>query len=231
MTATSQWYDEFYGDGFTEDSPWYAAALQWLTSSRVNGSLLELGCGRGKLLVELARRELFKDSELYGIEQSSIAIQRASELLPNVSVGNIEHSLPFPDSKFSVIVMTEVVEHLLQPWAVLSEIRRVLRDDGKLLISFPNYLNLPWLGVRVLAELLDRPSWIVLQPVDHMFIYPIFRKKLQACGFDVDRVIGSVYFPPVLYRWEPRPITKLLNELRLGPLSLHPLLVCSPRPQ
>lgn len=227
MTVTSDWYDRHYGSDFAEASSWYEATLGWLGRAPRNGSLIELGCGRGKLLVQLVRQGILPADRLFGIEQSSVAIGPASELIPNIKVGNIEERLPFDDGTFDYVVMTEVIEHLLDPWKTMREVRRILKKDGTLLFSFPNYVNVPWLLVRVLAELVDRPNWIVLQPVDHMWIFPTVKRKLAGAGFRVDQVVGSVFFPPVLYRWEPRSFDRAMNALRLGWLSLHPLLVCN----
>lgn len=224
--ATAKWYDEFYAKGFREASPWYATALNWLESHGMQGRLLELGCGRGKLLVELLRRKIASEEQLYGIDQSGEAIAAASEVLPHLSIGNIEERLPFENASFEVVVMMEVVEHLVRPWQVLREARRILAPHGTLLLSFPNYLNFPWLFVRVLAELLDRPSWIVLQPIDHMHIMPVFERKLTQCGFRVTGVYGSVFFPPILHRWEPPGFSGLMNAMNLGRLAFHPVLAC-----
>ena len=47
------------------------------------------------------------------------------------------HCLPFGDNSFDIITMTEVLEHLHHPGRALSEITRVLRPGGRLLITFP----------------------------------------------------------------------------------------------
>lgn len=229
MTATTDWYDRHYGSDFSEVSPWYAAALGWLQSEPRSGALIELGCGRAKLLAQLAHLGVFAPQNLYGIEQSAVAIEPARELLSNVNVGNIEERLPFDDGTFEYVVMTEVIEHLVRPWEAMREIRRILKPGGKFLLSFPNYTNLPWLAVRVLSELVDRPNWIVLQPIDHMWFFPTVSRKLKDAGFGVDEVIGSVYFPPIFYRWEPKAVDRALTAARLGALSFHPLVVCSAR--
>ena len=46
--------------------------------------------------------------------------------------------LPFDDGSFDTVVSFETVEHTADRPAFLSELRRVLRDDGKLIISTPN---------------------------------------------------------------------------------------------
>ena len=53
-------------------------------------------------------------------------------------------ALPFADETFDLIVCTEVLEHLLWPQKLLTEARRILCYDGKLLLSVPNITSLTY---------------------------------------------------------------------------------------
>jgi SAM-dependent methyltransferase len=52
-----------------------------------------------------------------------------------VDVVGDAHNLPFPDGKFDVIVCTEVLEHLHTPHTAVSEMNRVLKPGGKLILT------------------------------------------------------------------------------------------------
>jgi SAM-dependent methyltransferase len=224
---TAEWYDRYYADNPQNFSPWYASVMEWLLAQqKLDGKFLELGCGNGKLLVQLLQRKLYAPENIYGIEQSHVAIEPLQAVLPNVQTGNIQERLPYGDATFNVVVMTEVIEHLLYPWNVVREIRRVLRPNGTLLLSFPNFLNLPWLLIRVLGELLEKTSWTVLQPVDRLYTFPVMARHLREEGFTIERVQGRVFLPPLIHRIEPEAFDKLLNRFGLGCLALHPLLIC-----
>lgn len=54
-----------------------------------------------------------------------------------VSVLLDAHSLPFKDESFDVVLVTEVLEHLADPRASLSEIHRVLRGNGEVILTVP----------------------------------------------------------------------------------------------
>lgn len=47
-------------------------------------------------------------------------------------------SIPFPDKKFDKVVMTEVIEHIKNDEKVIGEVARVLKKNGKLLLTTPN---------------------------------------------------------------------------------------------
>jgi hypothetical protein len=118
----------------------------------------------------------------------------------------------------------ETIEHLADPEPALQKISATIKTNGILYLSFPNYLHLPWLLVRILAEKLNKPNWIVLQPIDK--IYTVFGviKLLKKAGFASERGIGSLYWPPIIYPWEPDKMTEIFNALRLYRFSFHPIL-------
>lgn len=99
--------------------------------------VIDLGCGTGYGSAELARQaELVTGVD---ISQEAIAEARERYTLPNLSfeVSSLEN-LPFPDASFQLGVCFEVIEHLENYRALLSEARRVLSPNGQLIISTPN---------------------------------------------------------------------------------------------
>jgi ubiquinone/menaquinone biosynthesis C-methylase UbiE len=54
-----------------------------------------------------------------------------------IVIGDI-YALALPENSIDAIVFLEVVEHLENPGAALKEIHRVLKPNGKLLMTFPN---------------------------------------------------------------------------------------------
>ena len=99
--------------------------------------VLDVGCGAGvlgKLLKE--EREV---EEVCGIEYVEEAYQRAKQVLDRVLLGNIEEmALSFEDAYFDCIICADVLEHLVDPSAVLAKLNRVLAPHGVLVISVPN---------------------------------------------------------------------------------------------
>ena len=118
------------------------ALIKWAGSGK---RLLEIGFGPGRVLYNLRTRF----EELYGIELSSRraekaqdAFQRAGVTNVQVIVGNIEDGLDFPDDYFDCIVWADVIEHIIDLWAAMEEIRRLLRKGGCLLTTTPNIAEL-----------------------------------------------------------------------------------------
>jgi len=114
-----------------------------------SGRVLEVGCGSGQMQYELLKRGY----EAVGIDISPGMIKasrgRIKELLPHADpqlmVGDLE-SLSFPDAAFDIVLAAGVIEYLASDEKSFSEISRVLKPGGIVLLSVRNKLNLSrWL--------------------------------------------------------------------------------------
>lgn len=220
------WYDEYYRC-VQVMGPWYYFMIPDLKQRlAADSKLLELGCGQGHILRYLVEKKLAPAERLYAIDQSRTAVEFVRERLPgaHLDVGDI-YRLDYPENSFHACLLMETIEHLQEPMPALAQIHRVIAPDGVLYVSFPNYLHLPWLAVRLLSDLLNKPTWIVRQPVDIIYTVPAVIRLVKRAGFEFERGIGSNYGPPVFYKLEKEWMTNGLNALRLWWLSFHPILV------
>jgi len=217
--STSRWYDEFHPQHTsTELSPWYEATLNLIGESNPSSSLLEVGCGGGNLLCVLKNRWKI------GCDISRRAVRIASRYAEGVLLSDGE-SLPFRNNAFDVVVCCETIEHIRDADKLIGELARVSAKTGFLILSFPNYLNLPWLALRVLADLLKRPTLIVRQPIDRILFYPQVECMLARHRLKIIQCEGRVYSPPVLYRSKPfRTLDKKLESYRISFVAFHPVL-------
>lgn len=101
-------------------------------------TLLDGGCGAGGYLTALRARGV----DAYGIEYSAEKVAEYRKHSPEpdrVQVGDLA-ALPFDDGRFDVVLLNEVLEHVPDERAALSEIHRVLRPGGTLILFSPNRL-------------------------------------------------------------------------------------------
>lgn len=110
--------------------------------------ILDVGCGQGALGGYLKSQE---QVEVIGIEIQPEVADVAREHLDRVLVGDIEHmTLPYAEGYFDCIILADVLEHLIDPWAALNKLKNYLSPTGIMVISLPNVRNLG--VIRTLLE-------------------------------------------------------------------------------
>jgi SAM-dependent methyltransferase len=211
-------YEEMAADytAELEESPYNAlyerpgviALLPEVSGRRV----LDVGCGSGPLSEWLEHR----GAEVVGFDSSPSMVRAAeARALPKASfhVADLGRRLTFlPDSKFDVAVASLVL-HYLRDWVpALSELRRVLADDGVLVLSTHHPardIELSATGNYLATELL-RDRW---EKGGHEYDVSFWRRPLtemfaafDAAGFDVQTLSEPLPLPECEHRhpdaWE-----------------------------
>jgi len=129
---------------------YYAERRTSLTSQlpRPLGRVLDVGCGAGAVGREL--RELGGE-RLVGIEIDPDAAARAEPVYDAVHVGSVDAVLGELDGPFDTIVCYDVLEHLVDPWAVLARLHALAADGAHLQVSVPNARH-PAFALGILAR-------------------------------------------------------------------------------
>lgn len=100
--------------------------------------ILDLGCGDGRLSAELVK----KGHEVWGLDIFPDGIESAKKKGINAIEADIESKLPFQDSTFDLVLMLDTLEHLYDEEGSIGEAYRVLKKNGKIIISYPNQFDL-----------------------------------------------------------------------------------------
>jgi 2-polyprenyl-3-methyl-5-hydroxy-6-metoxy-1,4-benzoquinol methylase len=97
--------------------------------------VLDVGSGEGVFAAELARA----GAHVVGIDVAEEPLRRARARHPKLDLRLVdgEGEWPLPDAGFDVVWAGEVIEHVADTATWLSEVRRVLRSGGALLLSTP----------------------------------------------------------------------------------------------
>ncbi|HXM50920.1 MAG TPA: methyltransferase domain-containing protein [Pyrinomonadaceae bacterium] len=103
-------------------------------SDRTIKTILDLGCGTGRFTEALRARF---DADVIGIDPSKKMLEQARSKQPDGRIryeaGRAE-SIPLPDKSVDLIFISMIFHHLDNPALAAQECRRVLRDDGTLLV-------------------------------------------------------------------------------------------------
>lgn len=155
-------------------------------------TLLDVGCWDGAHTERYARAlggpalgvEIFdaqaRAAEGRGIEVARLDLETAR--------------FPWPDASVDVVVSNQVFEHLKNVWRPMSEVDRVLKPGGRLILSVP---NLGSLHNRVLLALGMQPTSIrTLGPHVRGYTFGEIQRFIALDGaFRIERAIGVGFYP------------------------------------
>jgi SAM-dependent methyltransferase len=101
----------------------------------INAEILEVGCGTGGNLPLLA-----KFGNVYGVEIDDTARAYATERgIGTILPGSLPDEIPFPEQRFDLIVMTDVLEHVTEDQEALERLYTRLTSGGYILITVPAF--------------------------------------------------------------------------------------------
>jgi len=107
------------------------------------GRVLDVGCGTGTVAGQVRAEGA---EQVVGVEPDPEAAAAATEKCDDVRVGTVEAALEDLEGPFDTVLCYDVLEHLVDPWSVLGELREITAPGGRLQVSVPNarHLSLVW---------------------------------------------------------------------------------------
>ncbi len=150
------------------------------------GRLLDIGSGKGEFLAAAGKRGW----EVFGVEPSKEFVNFSKDkygldnLNPDLKKAN------FPSDYFDVVTLNMALEHIDEPREVSSEIGRMLKKNGGLLIDVPNTGSLLLKLIGIYYKLKGKEWSALLSPLHypyHCWGYDAHALKtlLCSCGFKV----------------------------------------------
>ena len=119
----------------------YAKYADTLKPAQPGARVLDVGCGVGQVVARLNEAGF----EAYGVDVSQPNIERASKICPRCQLYDGK-KLPFADSHFASVGALNVLEHVDEPEAFITDLVRVVAPGGRIVISSPNFFRV--LGFR-----------------------------------------------------------------------------------
>lgn len=169
---------------------------------------LELGCGAGAFGATL--RRMIPGSHVTGVEIHKDSAQVALGRIDRVLVQPIEQAIDgISNASIDCVVCNDVLEHLVDPWEILRQLRRVLRPSGAVVSSIPNVRHFPVFKAYFIGADWKYEKMGVLDRT-HMrfFTSKSIKRMYEECGYTVTRQEGI--FKQSL-PWKAAVLNRLMN--------------------
>ncbi len=182
MKDNQSYYDDFAAWYERERHFGYHALLDRLQIEiakpmALGRDLLEIGCGTGMILKELAPVA----QRAIGLDISAGMLEQARDRGLKALQGSAT-DLPFPQASFDVVVSFKVLAHVKEIWQALSEVSRVLRPGGVAALEFYNTRSLRYLIKRL------KPAQAISEQSDDTHVFTRYDSLEDIKG----------YLPPAL---------------------------------
>jgi SAM-dependent methyltransferase len=199
-----------------------------LRTAQAPAVIVDIGCGDG--LATSVAADMNPGHRFVGVDWSADALRQAGARgLALIRAGVDGPGLPIAPESADVVIMSELIEHLVDTDSALDEAWRILKPDGSLLLSTPNLAawynrGLLALGVQPifsevsLRGVFGRPGSQVAGHL-HMFTRRALTGLLAARGF------GSIKVEGARYHDVPRPLRPLDLAFCAWPSAASILLV------
>lgn len=98
--------------------------------------VIDVGCGDGSVSSLFIK----KGCSVYGIDISEEVVKLAQSRGIKAQVLDMNKApLPFDSGSFEAVTIIDVLEHVIDPLSLLKECRRILKEEGKIILSIPNF--------------------------------------------------------------------------------------------
>ncbi len=151
MGAPEDVYTHGHAESVLRSHRWRTAensAGYLLSRIREDAQILDVGCGPGTITLDFARRA--KDGGVVGLDRSDAVIGDALAAAERTDLANVEfttgdvYALDYAAETFDVVHAHQVLQHLSDPVAALSEMRRVCKPEGLVAVRDSDYKGFTW---------------------------------------------------------------------------------------
>jgi trans-aconitate methyltransferase len=184
--------------------------------------VLELGCAAG--MFGAALKQKYPEATVVGVEAGRAAAAKAATRIDRVICARLE-TLDFAAEgigagEFDTVIAADVLEHLVNPWELLTRLRPLLAPGAQVIASIPNVRNI-WLLARALMdgrwEYTDRG----LLDITHVRFFTLaeIRRLFRETGYTVEVAHANIL--PSLVDFHHRNRGKSPLRVQMGRMTLN----------
>lgn len=178
------------------------------------GKLLDVGCANGEVL-----KPLLSKHSIHGVDVSEVEVERARANGLKAEKINGDSTLPYEDKVFDYVFSGETIEHIVDTDLFLSEINRVLKPNGTVILTMPNIRTLLGIGMMLCNY---PPMYAARYRSPHFrdFTTKTLRIALEINGLIPYKWVGTSFYLPGMGETLP-------GIARFFPSWSHSTIVCA----
>ncbi len=167
-------------------------ALLSMLAKNQNFKVLDVGCSDGYIY-----RKISKKYKIFGVDIAENFVREANRNGLIAKVCDLENEkIPFGDESFDIVITGETIEHIVNTDFFLSEINRVFKKNGRLVLSYPNINTLLGIAMMIFFDLPPRYSARFRSVHVRDWTKKMVVFALKEFGFEVDKLTGSGFYLP-----------------------------------
>ena len=169
----------------------YNELLDYFERFRKSNKILDIGCGIGYFLVEAQKRGW----EVYGTEYTDAAIKICKSKEIHIQKGPLDAN-KYEAHSFDIVCSFEVIEHINNPVEELFEIKKILRKDGLVYVTTPNFNAIERYILKSKYNVICYPehlSYYTARTLNNLFSSNGFESiRTVTTGISITRVLKSM---------------------------------------
>lgn len=192
-----------------------------------NERVLEIGSGPGALSIELGK--LLRDGEIIGIDISESMVKLATQKARELALQHVKFlvgdalNLEFPNESFDIVVTSQLLHWIRDVCRFLSEIRRVLKADGRIGLISPTpevYIEMRQAYQKLMKKYIKYYEGTTFQEMIGVRVYSEkeTQQLLNSTGFKIVKNFVMNFKEPVTLETYVKRIDAITDEKYLDPL-------------
>ncbi|MFZ4536839.1 methyltransferase domain-containing protein [Propionivibrio sp.] len=155
---------------------------------------LDIGCAAGGTGAYI--KEKYPKARVIGIEMNRAAAAIAATRLDTVLVGKFEdidfEAAGIRPGDIDTVIVADVLEHMYDPWAVLTRLQRYLSSDGQIIASIPNVRNLKLMEDLAAGYWRYEPAGLL--DVTHIRFFTLreLRRFFHETGYHIRKLVYGI---------------------------------------
>lgn len=209
-------YAEIYRDSdvwlYTKSHGVHSVILEQIKDYLPNKRVLDVGCGAGRLAIMCAH--FARSVDAFDFSEMAISLAQKNAKCSgtenvNFFVSDIESFSLRSRERYDLITLVGVLEHVNDPASTIKKLNSLMKNEGILVVSCPNFINFRGYTYMTLLTLFDLPMSLAdLRQIDYRDI----KKWSREASFELQKIIGAIY----RFAWDEKSADDMTKRVRLA---------------